>query len=314
MQGFIFGKAASLVAADVWLISVAAVVVLAVCALLFKEMSLLCFDDNYAAAEGWPVVGLDLVLMALVAAAAVIGLQSVGLLLVVAMLIIPASAARFWTDDLRWMTLVAAVLGTASAAVGALASALFPRLAAGAIIVLAGALAFGVSLLFGTRRGALRRWAADRRLRSGIERQHLLRGCYELLESTGATESESGHSALAGRAIAFDDVLAKRSWSVGALRAAVRHARRAGLVESPEGGQLALTDNGALEARRVVRNHRLWELYLINYADIAPSRVDRSADLIEHVLEPEVVRSLEATLRAKYPRLAEMPPSPHALG
>lgn len=311
LQGFIFGKAASLVASDVSLISAAALVVLVVCALLFKELSIVCFDENYAAAEGWPVTWLDLVLMALVAAVAVIGLQSVGLLLVVAMLIIPPSAARFWTDDLRRMTLVAAAIGSVSAAVGALGSALFPRLAAGAVIVLAGAVSFGMSLLFGTKRGVVRRMLADRRLQADVALQHLLRGCFELVEATGA----AAHTAeLAGQPVTLADLLAGRSWSARRLASVVRQARRAKLVIPLGENRLALTEAGALEAQRVVRNHRLWELYLINYADVAPSRVDRSADRIEHVLEPDVMRTLEATLRAKYPRLADVPPSPHAIG
>jgi len=311
LQGFIFGKAASLVASDVSLISAAAILVLIVCALLFKELSLICFDENYAKAEGWPVTWLDLVLMTLVAAVAVIGLQSVGLLLVVAMLIIPPSAARFWTDDLRRMTFAAAAIGSVSAAVGALGSALFPRLAAGAVIVLAGAVAFGVSLLFGTKRGVIRRMLADRRLQADVALQHLLRGCFELVEATGV----AAHSTeLAGRPVETADLLATRSWNARKLERTIQQARRARLVERLAGEQLTLTAAGAVEAQRVVRNHRLWELYLINYADVAPSRVDRSADRIEHILEPEVMRALELTLRAKYPQLADVPPSPHVIG
>ncbi|MBX3412910.1 MAG: metal ABC transporter permease [Pirellulales bacterium] len=311
LQGFIFGKAASLVAADVNLISAASLVVLVICTLLFKELSLVCFDENYAAAEGWPVTWLDLVLMSLVAAVSVIGLQSVGLLLVVAMLIIPPSAARFWTDDLRRMTLVAALLGGASAAVGALGSALFPRLAAGAVIVLAGALAFGISLLFGTKRGFLHRLLADRRLRQEVAEQHLLRGCYELLE---AIQPVATAADLADRPISMMQLLDLRSWNFRRLQQVIARAEREGLVELRSRDVVTLTRAGAVEAQRVVRNHRLWELYLINYADVAPSRVDRSADRIEHVLEPEVMRKLEETLRTKYPRLSDVPPSPHAMG
>ncbi|MCC6359514.1 MAG: iron ABC transporter, partial [Phycisphaerales bacterium] len=58
------------------------------------------------------------------------------------------------------------------------------------------------------------------------------------------------------------------------------------------------------------RNHRLWELYLITHADIAPSHVDRDADEVEHVLGPEMIRELEALMARETPRLV----SPHVIG
>jgi Mn-dependent DtxR family transcriptional regulator len=73
-----------------------------------------------------------------------------------------------------------------------------------------------------------------------------------------------------------------------------------------------LTDEGATEATRVVRNHRLWEQYLVAHADIAPSHVDRDADLIEHVLEPDVIAEQERLL-AQRPDDHDVPPSLHAL-
>ena len=76
------------------------------------------------------------------------------------------------------------------------------------------------------------------------------------------------------------------------------------------GDQVQLTKKGRVEAERRTREHRLWELYLITHADIAPSRVDREADRIEHVLEPEVVAELEAMLTGATPNL---PQSPHDL-
>ena len=73
-----------------------------------------------------------------------------------------------------------------------------------------------------------------------------------------------------------------------------------------------LTVSGAEEARLVARNHRLWETYLILHADIAPNHVDRDADLIEHVLEPDLISQLLESVSARYPQM-EMPPSPHPL-
>ena len=75
---------------------------------------------------------------------------------------------------------------------------------------------------------------------------------------------------------------------------------------------VALTDHGLREAERVVRNHRLWETYLIHYADIAPSHVDRDADEIEHILGHGMIVHLEQILSEKV-KSDPMPPSPHHL-
>jgi manganese/zinc/iron transport system permease protein len=73
-----------------------------------------------------------------------------------------------------------------------------------------------------------------------------------------------------------------------------------------------LTSTGVEQATRAARNHRLWELFLIRYADIAPSHVDRDADQIEHILGPEVTHELEAVLGLQYPHL-RVPQSPHKI-
>ena len=115
LQQFIYGQTASMTSADVSLIALAALLVIAVSTALFKEFGLLCFDEEFGRSHGWPTLWLDLALMALVVCIAITGLQSVGLLLVVALLIIPPAAARFWTDRLGSMTIIAAVLGGLSA-------------------------------------------------------------------------------------------------------------------------------------------------------------------------------------------------------
>jgi manganese/zinc/iron transport system permease protein len=88
-------------------------------------------------------------------------------------------------------------------------------------------------------------------------------------------------------------------------------AHREGLLTRQSDGGLRLTERGIKAATRVVRNHRLWEAYLITHADIATSQVDWGADEIEHVLDGEIVRDLERLLpEAGQP---EMPASPHRL-
>jgi manganese/zinc/iron transport system permease protein len=311
LESFIYGKTASMLASDAWLIAAAGALVAAVCALLFKEFKALCFDSEYAASLGWPVVLLDVVMMGLVVTVTVIGLQAVGLILVIALLIIPAAAARFWTERLEWMVLISAGLGGLSGAVGSAASALLPNLPSGAMIVLVAVSLFGASMLLGVRRGALVRWLLQRELGAKVRRQHLLRAMFELSEEDEARAA--GNPAAARRRISRERLLNVRSWSAASLGGEIRRAARDGLLVEEQGGGLRFTDAGAGEAERLVRNHRLWELYLITHADIAPSHVDRDADAIEHVLGPELVQQLEALLAEQAAGTA-VPASPHAIG
>jgi manganese/zinc/iron transport system permease protein len=307
LRNYIFGMASALVVEDVLLISGLTALALVMCGALFKEFSLLCFDEDFAAAQGWPVLLLDGVLMGLVTCVAVVGMQSVGLLLVVALLIIPPAAARFWTDDLKLLVLVSALLGGASAALGVIPSALSleRKLPTGPMIVLVGSALFVVSLLLGPRRGVLRRLFLHWQLQRRVGRHDLLRAIYESLEQTGLPD-------MATRPVPCQQLLAMRSWSPRRLRGLIASAQRAGLLQSAVHGHVQLTSLGLAEAKRVIRNHRLWELYLITFADIAPSHVDRDADLIEHSLDADIIQQLEAKLAAQVPDVAP-PPSPHVV-
>lgn len=312
LNQFVFGKTASLTADDVKLFASAAVVVAIVCGLLFKELALICFDEEFAAAQGWPVFWLDAVLMGLVVGVTVIGLQSVGLLLIVALPIIPASAARFWTNRVGRMAVLAACFGGLSGFFGVLISALVPRVPTGPVIILVSAAFFAVSLLFGSRRGIVRRLWIQRDLRRRVGRDDLLRAVYEVLEPEIQVDGKPDLSRLTQHAVEFPLLLAARSWTPSRLQGLIRSATRDDLLWAEAGGRLQLTDQGAEQSWRAVRNHRMWEMFLIQYADIAPSHVDRDADLIEHVLEPELIEELEALMAKRY-GTGTMPASPHPI-
>jgi manganese/zinc/iron transport system permease protein len=312
LESFIYGKTASMSAADVKLILTAVLVVLAASVLFFKEFRLLCFDPEYSRAQGWPTLALDILMMALAVMVTVIGLQAVGLILIIALLIIPAAAARFWTERMGPMTAVAALIGGLSAYLGAGVSAVAPRLPSGAMIVLAAALIFAVSLVLGYARGVLWRIVDRVRLRRKIEQQHLLRAIYELQEQAPSprfSDSEQGDTATPIRAAAL---LAERSWTAARLESLLRRGIRRGLLRQAGDRMYELTAKGLAEARRLTRNHRLWEMYLITHADIAPSHVDRDADEVEHVLGPVMAAKLEALLLASAKPQA-VPGSPHPL-
>lgn len=157
LPGFIFGQAAAIRQNDVLLLGAIAIVTIVTSMLLIKEWTLLCFDTGLATVLGYPVRALDLALMTMVVVVCVAGMQAVGLLLIVALLIIPASGARYWSDSIGPNVWISALIGALSAGLGAMASALIPKLSTGAIIVVFAALLLGLSVIFGRRHGWIHR-------------------------------------------------------------------------------------------------------------------------------------------------------------
>ena len=172
-------------------------------------------------------------------------------------------------------------------------SAVFPNLPSGAMIVIVCSTLFFFSLLFGRSRGVLVRFARRWRLNRVVDRQHLLRGMYELLET-----HESKHELTpipVGISVPFAQLLEMRTWSSFRLSQEIARCCRDGLLIGNAGGY-SLSETGLEEASRLAHEHRLWEIYLITQADVAPGRVDQAADTIEHVLEPELIAQLEELL------------------
>ncbi len=165
LERYLFGNASGILESDLWAIGIVGGAALLLLSLFWKELKLLCFDPGYASANGFPVQRLDLLLTTLLVIAVVIGLQSVGVVLMSAMIVAPASAARQWTDRLGTMVVLAGVFGAAAGIVGSsLAHALSERgrsIPTGPTIVLCATLWVLVSLSFAPRHGWLRKTRSE---------------------------------------------------------------------------------------------------------------------------------------------------------
>ncbi|MEM9701292.1 MAG: iron chelate uptake ABC transporter family permease subunit, partial [Planctomycetota bacterium] len=279
LEGYIVGKTASMGRKDVQAIAVVAALSGLVCLALFKEFKLLCFDAGFAQARGMSVLALDAALMATVVAVTIVGEQAVGLILIVALLITPAAAARFWTDRLGRMAALSAAIGALGGYLGASASALFSKLPSGPMIVLACAAMFGLSFLFGSARGVLVRLKRRAALDRSVDRQRLLIALAE------ATEAGASRTEIADRL----------GWSHGRLNRALR--RSADCVDV--GSNVRLTAAGQRQAAHTLRQRRLWELLLEMDPEAGPGLVDRGAESIEEALDPETVAALSERLNAE---------------
>lgn len=317
LEGFIYGKTASMVVEDAMWIALATSLVLLLVTFLYRPLQLLCFDEGFAQSQGWPVLLLDALLMACVVAVTIVGLQAVGLIMMIALLVVPAAASRFWTHQLPKMLLLAALMAMVSCFLGTTISAVVPRVPSGAAIVLCAVGFFLISFTFGTVRGVYWNWSRNWRLQRAYDREHLLRDMYELIEvaqqkrSGGklidSSLSEGGMETM----IPIDTLRQRRNWNHTQIMSNLYRLQLQGLLLLQQDNGVRFTSHGFKEAERLTYDHRLWELYLMTHADVDPMRVDRSADESEHALGPEIIESLRATLAMH--GSGEVPPSPHPL-
>ncbi|WP_166001299.1 metal ABC transporter permease [Bacillus sp. Cs-700] len=252
LDDFIFGQAASLVGNDVRVISGVAIVLLIVTWLLFKELKLFTFDRQFAQGIGLPTGLLNGLLMALIVSAVVIGLQAVGVILMAAMLITPAISARYWTDRLDRMVIVAGTIGALSGMLGTLLSSMANRLPTGPVIVLAATAIFLISLIFAPNRGLVSKGLKLYRIRKIVARETVLQTMYDLSEEASITNNKLLFSK--------EELLSRRKMAVRKLDSNLKRLQKEGYVLRKE-DLWHLTESGGYEAYEIVLNNRLFEIY-----------------------------------------------------
>ena len=245
LDSFLFGQAAAILRSDLWLMAVLTLLALLLLTLFWKEFKLVTFDATFAGSLGLPVVALEVALTLLLALAIVIGLQLVGVVLMSAMVVAPAAAARQWSRRLEGMVITAALVGAAGGVIGAVLSASAANLATGPLIVLTITLIVLISLLLAPGRGLL--WEELERRRS---HRSLLQSRVLLSLSDVAREhADPAYRTEQGMLDAFHG--RPTSAALGALerRGLVRQVRHM----PEEGAHWELTTAGHREAERVVR-------------------------------------------------------------
>lgn len=259
LETFLLGATAGMLRDEALTIAAGGAVVLALVRLLHRPMILVAFDPEYAVGQGMRLARVDLAMMGLALAITVTGLKVVGLVLIVALLIIPPVAARFWSERAGHVVMIAGIIGGVAGYLGAAVSATAPDLPTGPLIVLAAFALFVLSLLLAPGRGVLA--AAVRHLRFQ-RRVHLRQGLlalaagqpvYEpltlrLMRRAGLARAD-GVATEAGRAMAARARLDERRWQI--LRsdpafeaAAARYDGLTPLEEVLTGDQIAALDRG----------------------------------------------------------------------
>ncbi len=288
INSFIFGQAAAIGPTDLKLMAIVTVGAVLGVALFYRQLLVTSFDPGFARASGLPVRWVHHGLMLFLAFAVVIALQAVGVVLVSALLIIPAATAYLLTDRMHRMLAIAVAAGVAAGVAGSFVSFLAPALPTGPFIVLASASLFGVAFLFSPRQGLLLRWWHQRSRNARVACENTLKAIYHLSEAHGFKGEGALVRELAERRRSTLEEELVRIRSLVAAGWATLSDDRAVVYPTPGGWQ---------RASEIVRNHRLWELYLTNAAQISPDHVHEDAEKIEHVLGEELVRELERRLQ-----------------
>jgi manganese/zinc/iron transport system permease protein len=292
LDRFLFGQIVGISAADVIAMAVIAVIVIAGVTIFWRTLAVWSFDDGFARSLRLPVRLVEGIVAALVTVAIVISIQAVGVVLVAAMLVTPAATAYLLTDRLHRMVIMAAIFGAAAGVMGAFFSLLGEDLPTGSLMVLSAATLFGLAFLLSPRHGLLPRLRRVWERRRRTQAENLLRVLYLTMEKRGGGKIPDN----ADRRFGVADVAADRQLPSAVVRRYWKLAARRGWMESDSPDPMILTDDGFTEAKRVVRNHRLWELFLAQEAKLAADHVHADAEEIEHVLPADVLARLQQML------------------
>lgn len=297
-QSYLYGQAATMTDINIVIYGVLSLMIFGIIVLLYKELQVITFNREYAQSLGIKVKSIDTLLFILTVLAVVIGIRSVGVVLMSAMLIAPPAAARQYTNKLHIMLLLSAFFGVCSGFFGNYLSVeatnslmtSYPasRLAlpTGPMIVLVAATICFFSLLFSPERGLILRLLRIARFRTRCVCENVLKIMWRDSEQQGLTIKEiakfQGGSTLYLRFILWR--LVYNGW-----------------VKKIGTQTYSLTSDGKQWAAQVVRLHRLWEVYLVEYLGVGAERVHCNAEEMEHIITPEIERAL--TLLLKDPQL-----------
>ncbi len=279
LDKILFGQAASLVPDDLAVLSVLSALILVSTIIFFDRFRMIIFDPNYARVAGINIGAYEKLLALLVMLAVVIGIQLVGIVLVAALMITPAAAARYWTNRLSIMLTLAGLCGSLAGIFGALISTLAPRMPTGPWMVVAVTILFVVSAMFAPERGMSARYIRRLRTARRIAAENIVRTLFKLDES-----NPQGAAAQA-------QLLHFRQFDFSKLERILSRLERKGFI-TRSGEQVTLTELGLEMGRKITRRHRLWELYLTKNTAISSDHAHFDAEEIEHMLTPELEAQL----------------------
>ena len=278
LKDFLFGYALGVSDTDLLLTALVMAYVLLSVAIFYRYLFASTFQEVVAQTMGVPVRLLHYFLMLLLSFAVVASLQTVGVILVVAMLITPAATALLLSQRLNRVLFIAGLIGMLSAIVG-MAVAVWLNTPPGPAMALVATGLYLTTVVFAPRRGLVAKRYYRRRRTRLTEREDILKRVFRQNQGEGTADAV---------AIRTELDLTPAAWG-----RQLRHLRGKGLMEPK---QLRLTNAGKLLALRMVRAHRLWETYLNQEVGLTPEQIHDEAERLEHLLTPEMIDRVDEEL------------------
>lgn len=303
---YLFGQAATMTDVHIAIYGILALIIVSAVCFFFKELQVIAFDRSYAMGLGIAVKAIDTLFFFLIALSVIIGIRSVGVALMSAMLIAPSVAARQWTNRLSMFFALSALFAALSGFLGNYFSVELTRyfqestsvrlvLPTGPMIVCVAAVICACSLLFAPKRGVIVRGWRIFSFRAKTNSENILKAIWRKGEGGKVSRSE----------------LAKQqALSPLFLYCLLFLLRQSGWVKKSE-NHYCLTTDGWARAEKIIRLHRLWELYLTRCLGVGHELVHRNAEEMEHILTGDLEKKLTEILNDPQhdPHQQPIPPS-----
>ncbi|MGY2645093.1 iron chelate uptake ABC transporter family permease subunit [Bacillus inaquosorum] len=295
LDSFLFGEAASLIRQDIILIAGISAVLLLLCVVFFKEFTLITFDLAFAKGLGMPVRFLNGLLACLIVCAVVIGLQTVGVILMAAMLITPAIAARYWTERLTGMMVIAGITGGVSGVAGTLLSTTMKGMATGPLMILSATMIFLFSMICAPKRGLAAKAIRLIRLRRKTSREQVLLTIYEQYEKNDLYVTAEG-------------VRKKRRISPALCLKVLNDLEKERCIVRIENRVWQMTRTGIEKGYHIALKQRMYEVYLMHEMELANIEFDQDHFVPDRL--PEETRERIFSLLKLYGRMPELRKAP----
>lgn len=288
LDHFLFGQAAAINKDEILLFGFIFILILGTILIFYKGFKAVCFNIDFARSIGLPVRFIELIITSLTVVAIASGIQAMGVILMSALIITPAASARFWTHNLKKMLLIAVLFSVVSGIAGAFISYAYSGMPTGPwVVVILSLMTFG-SIIFSPHKGVIGRMAKMKLNRAKILHENILKTIYVYHERKNK-ENELNEE------ISISEITKVRYFDTDLLQKGIRKLIARGFI-TRAGERIKLSDVGKKESRRIVRLHRLWEQYLLKRTSIDSDHVHSGAEVIEHIITPELEKELEKEL------------------
>jgi len=281
LSSYLFGDVLGVSDSDLILSSIICVFIILSVVLFYKQLLVTSFDPTMAHIIGISTAVVHYFLMTLLSMSIVAGLQSVGVILIIAMLITPPATAFLLTDKLKNLLLLSCTFGVISSVIGLYLS-YHLNFASGASIVLVAAGLFGLTFLFSPKEGIVHKYFRRRE----NSKLNLIEDIIKLMHRNEEENVEEN---------VIQSIINKLGIPENKLHSTLSKIVKMGLINL-ENGKYILTSRGNRLALRLVRSHRLWETYITEKNIVTPENIHQDAEKYEHILSDDLLAEIDEEL------------------